>query len=156
MAKEIQARLISSMIVCLLFSTALLVFISGTVMADTGSDPVSLSGRVVDSNGNGLAGISVALESGSPVTTDAQGNFVIMCSPGVHDLTVSGSGIRTVIMPVNVGESGLSMGTIETSSATPDTIASSAMIIAGLLVTALVIVLIVVLFMRRRKKQASP
>jgi len=52
-----------------------------------------ISGKIVDVNGNGLAGITVALENDISVKTDAQGNFTIMASPGSHTLTISGPGI---------------------------------------------------------------
>jgi hypothetical protein len=100
-----------------------------------------VSGKIVDANGNGLAGITVALENGSSVKTDSQGNFTILASPGSHTLTISGPGIETKSVSVSVTSSGLVIGNITTSKASdymPNILA--AIVIAVVLVAVLVAV----------------
>ena len=55
---------------------------SATVSAYLTLSTLPLTGKIVDANGNGMKGITVALENGTSVQTDDQGNFEIMASPG--------------------------------------------------------------------------
>jgi fibronectin type 3 domain-containing protein len=108
-----------------------------------------VSGKIIDSSGNGMAGISVALENGTSVTTDAQGGFVIMTYPGNHTLTISGSGIETKDVVVIVNAPGLALGNIaitKIGSGNNDVLVILAVVvIAALLVAGL-------LYMRQRKR----
>ncbi len=73
---------------------------------------VPVSGMILDASGNGLAGVTISLENGSSVLTDAQGNFLIMASQGNHTLTVSGDGIETSRTEFNLGGSSLVLNSI--------------------------------------------
>jgi hypothetical protein len=107
---------------------------------------VPLSGTVVDAGGNGLVGITVALENGTSVQTDVQGKFTIMVSPGNHTLTISGPDIETKSVVVDVSGSGLEFGNITTSKASDNTMLILVVAIAIALVLAAVL-----LVMRNRK-----
>ncbi|MCG7844426.1 MAG: carboxypeptidase-like regulatory domain-containing protein [Methanomassiliicoccales archaeon] len=148
MNREVFVRRTCIAFVLLLLSTALITFAAGYASADDLS--ASVSGKVVDSDGNALSGINVALENGTSVNTDSLGNFMIMCTPGEHTLTFSGSDIDSRDMMINVGDSGLAMGNVWTteSSAAADMTMTIVMIIAGLAVTGL----IVFLYLRKKKK----
>jgi titin len=110
---------------------------------------VPVSGKVVDASGNGLAGMTVTLENGTSVTTDAQGSFVITTSQGNHTLTISGPGIETKNVVVIVNSPGLALGNIaitKTGSGNNDMLVILAVVvIAALLVAGF-------LYMRHRKK----
>lgn len=149
MNKKNNANTIVSALVFILLLTALLVIMATPVSADTST--VAVSGKVIDSNGNGLAGITVTSEDQTSVQTDGQGNFIIMVSPGEHTLTFSGSGIDKKDMMINVGDSGLVMGTVSTTEINDsgsNMVITVGLIIAGLLATGV----IVFLFMHNRKK----
>ncbi len=138
-----------STFVLLLLVTASLAMIAVPVVAEQNAVPVS--GKVIDSNGNGLAGITVESEDQASVQTDNQGNFAIMMTPGVHTLSFSGSGIEEKDIMINVGDNGLGMGNVSTTKINDSGSnmgITVGLIIAGLLVTGL----IVFLFLRRRKK----
>ncbi len=150
MWKKQNIRAIGSTIVILLLISSMMALIVGTTSAEISDVTVPVSGKVLDSNGNGLAGITVKLENESSVTTGAQGNFVMMSSPGEHTLTFSGPGIETRDMIINVGDSGLGMGNVETfaSNESSSVMSYAVIVIVGLLATALLIFV----YMRRRKK----
>ncbi len=61
-----------------------------------------ISGKVVDGDGNGLAGVKVSLKDGTSVTTGDDGSFSIMASQGAHILTFSGENIETMTRNVTV------------------------------------------------------
>jgi len=130
-------------VVLFLLSTTLFVFVAGNASADTNGLSVPVSGKVIDSDGNPLSGINVALENGTFVNTDSLGNFIIMCSPGEHTLTVSDPSISDRDLAINVGDSGLVIGNIEVmkSSAATDMTMNLVFIAVGLVVTVLVIFL---------------
>jgi fibronectin type 3 domain-containing protein len=108
---------------------------------------VPITGKITDSNGNGLAGITVALENGTSVKTDANGNFTIFATPGNHTLTISGPGIETKTMSATVTISGLAIGKVTTTKATDYLpIILVLVVIAGLMS-------ILFLVMRRRRKK---
>ncbi|MCG7845260.1 MAG: leucine-rich repeat protein [Methanomassiliicoccales archaeon] len=115
-------------------------------------DLVPVTGRIVDANGNGLAGVTVSLENGTSVQTDAQGNFVIMATPGVHTITVSGDGIDTRDLAINVGGSGLDMEDISTTEVADDASGMDMMLIILVIVIVVVLLLIVLLYLRHKKK----
>jgi len=105
-----------------------------------------VSGKIVDVGGKGLASITVALEDGTSVKTDAQGNFTIMASPGNHTLTISGAGIETKTVSAKVTNSGLVIGSIianKTSSYIP--------IILVIISIAMVLVAVTLIALERKK-----
>jgi titin len=110
---------------------------------------VPVTGKIVDANGNVLAGITVALENGSSVLTDAQGNFTILASPGSHTLTISGPGIGTKSVNASVGTSGLAIGNIAASMSNAND--STLSIVAVAVIAALLVVLLIVIVRRRQK-----
>jgi titin len=110
---------------------------------------VPVTGKIVDANGNVLAGITVALENGSSVLTDAQGNFTILASPGNHTLTISGPGIDTKKVDASVSTSGLTIGSISTSKASGS---DSTLSIVAVAVIAVLLVVLLIVIVRRRKK----
>lgn len=73
---------------------------------------VPVYGNVVDANGNGLAGVTVSLESGLSVTTGDDGNFSIMASQGKYLLTISGGHIVTTARTVDVNGMQLDVGAV--------------------------------------------
>jgi hypothetical protein len=75
--------------------------------------PVPVTGNVVDQNSVGLAGVTVALENGTSVRTDASGSFLIMANQGNHTLTLSGTDIETRKIGVEIGSLGSALGSIQ-------------------------------------------
>ncbi|MGD0818111.1 MAG: fibronectin type III domain-containing protein [Methanomassiliicoccales archaeon] len=110
---------------------------------------LAVTGKIVDANGKGLAGIMVALENGLSVLTDAQGNFTIMASPGSHTLTISGPDIETKKVDASVSTSNLTIGSISTSKGSAS---NSTLIIVAAVVASALIVAVVLLIVWRRKK----
>ena len=76
--------------------------IAATLPTAPPSAEVPLSGKVVDGNGNGIAGVKVSLENGTYVITDDDGSFSIMASQGEHTLTFSGDNIEEATKNVTV------------------------------------------------------
>jgi titin len=111
---------------------------------------VPVTGKIVDANGNVLAGITVALENGSSVLTDAQGNFTIMASPGNHSLTISGPGIETKKVDISVSTSGLAIGSVSTSKTSGSD--STLIILAAVLIAAVLALFVAILIIRRGRK----
>ena len=101
----------------------------------------------MQTNGNGLAGITVALENGTSVKTDANGNFTIFASPGNHTLTISGPGIETRSLSATITSSGLVMGNVSPVKATDYLPIILALVVVVALLSALF------LLARRRKKK---
>ena len=91
--------------------------LSSVLSAETWPALVPISGKVVDAEGNGLAGITVTLDNATSATTDADGKFVIMAYRGEHTLTISGEGIESLTKSVAVAGLGLDIETIEASKA---------------------------------------
>jgi hypothetical protein len=108
-----------------------------------------LSGRIVDADGNGLVGITVALENGSSVETNEDGDFSIAASPGNHTLTVSGPGIETQTEHVIVDISSMELGTI---TAQKESEGGNTMLYIGIAVVAILAIAGAAFLMMRRKK----
>ena len=111
---------------------------------------VPLTGKVLDANGNGLAGITVALENGTSVLTDAHGNFTIMATTASHTLTISGPGISTKTVETAASTTGLTIGSISTSKASSD---STFVILAVAMIAVLLAVVLIVMVRRRGKSK---
>jgi hypothetical protein len=116
---------------------------------------VALTGKVVNTDGDGVPDITVALENGTSVQTDGQGNFMIMTSIGEHTLTISGEDIETRTIIANVTSSGLDMDDITTTGPEDDPSNDpndnlSLILVVGILAAVLVAVLLIV--RRRRSK----
>ena len=107
---------------------------------------VPVSGMILDASGNGLAGVTVSLENGSSVLTDAQGNFLIMASQGNHTLTVSGDGIETSRTEFNVGGSSLVLNSI-----TPVKAADSLPLALAVTIITIGLMLALIIVVRRGK-----
>jgi len=150
-SKEMGVRRTRPMITAVLLTTVLFAVMTTSVAAEADIETAPVSGKVIDSDGYGLVGMTVALENGSSVVTNALGDYVIMCTPGEHTLTFSGSGINTLEMMINVGDSGLAMGTVTTYESNEGTnlMMTAAIILAGVIVTALVVF---TLLRKKRKK----
>jgi len=73
---------------------------------------VPISGKVVDADGNGLAGVKVSLENGTSVMTGGDGRFSIMASQGVHTLTFSGDKIKKMIEEVTADGMGADLKSV--------------------------------------------
>jgi hypothetical protein len=108
-----------------------------------------VTGRVVDSDGKGLANIIIALENGVSVKTAANGDFVILVAAGQHTLTVSGAGIDRHTVEVILSDSGLSLGNISTVRS-GDTMIP---LLIAILAIAMVLVVVFVLLIRRNKSR---
>jgi hypothetical protein len=108
-----------------------------------------VTGKVVGSDGNGLANITVALENGISVKTGANGDFTILASTGDHTLTVSGPGIETKNVNVKVTGSALAVGTISVGKS------NDIMVLVLIMVLAIVIVLVVAFVMLRRRNRGK-
>ncbi|HUT27017.1 MAG TPA: carboxypeptidase-like regulatory domain-containing protein [Methanomassiliicoccales archaeon] len=133
----------------LLLSTTLCVFATGTAVADSDSTLASVSGKVVDADGTGLAGITVELENGTSVISDAQGGFAIMVTPGEHTLTFSGPGINSRDVMISTDSSGLAMGNVWTTESN-DAMDMTVPIVLS--VVGLLVVLLLVMIWRKKKK----
>lgn len=94
--------------------------LSEALSAETWPALVPVSGKVIDAEGNGLAGIVVTLGNATPATTDAEGKFVIMTSRGNHTLAVSGEGIESFTNNITVDGLGLDLAAVEASKAAVD------------------------------------
>lgn len=57
--------------------------------------------------------LTVTLENGTSVRTDASGNFLIMANQGNHTLTLSRIDIETRKIGVEIGTSGSKLGSIQ-------------------------------------------
>ncbi len=115
-------------------------------------DLVPVTGRIVNAEGNGLADVTVSLENGTSVQTDAQGNFVIMASQGTHTITVSGDGIETRDLAINVGGPGLDMEEISASEIADDAPGLDMMLVLLVIIVVVVLLSIVLLYLRRNRK----
>jgi hypothetical protein len=116
---------------------------------------VAVIGKVVNINGDGVVNITVALENGTSVQTDGQGNFVIMASIGEHTLTISGEGIETRTVIVNATSSGLEVDDITTTGPNDDSSNDpnddlSLILVVGIFAAVLAAVLLII--HRRRSK----
>jgi hypothetical protein len=119
--------------------------------AETWPVVVPIRGKVVDADGNGLAGITVTLDNETSATTDVDGTFVIMTSRGDHTLTVSGNGIESFTNNVTVDGLGLDLAAVEASKAAADPPGDMSMLI--IVAVAITAVLVGVLgFLRQRRK----
>jgi hypothetical protein len=81
-----------------------------------GIDTVALlpvSGKVVDGDGNGIAGIKVTLDDTLWVMTDSEGNFSLLTSEGGHNLNFTGQGYENRTMDISVSGTGLSLEDVE-------------------------------------------
>jgi hypothetical protein len=103
-----------------------------------------LHGTIVNANGIPLPGIAVSLEDGTTARTNASGGYELELSPGEHELTVSGSGIQTLKVPVTVETQGSSIAPITTTTAddTLATLSTISLIIIAIALSIIVIVLI--------------
>jgi len=110
-----------------------------------------VTGKIVDASGKGIAGVTVALDTGTWVQTDAQGNFSIMASPGNHTLTVSGQGLETRNVAIIVSASGLVIGNISTTKATDYVF----MIVIVVIIAALVVAVLFLWRKRQGKKKTN-
>jgi hypothetical protein len=138
------------------FNTSLkIVFINGALGFTTptwfGVQTVPLfhvTGTVVGTDGKGLANITVALEDGTSVKTNAIGNFSILASSGDHTLTISGPDIDTQKEAITLAGADLTIGSISAGRSSND----MTWILVLVLVLAIAIVLIVVFVMIRRRR----
>jgi hypothetical protein len=81
-----------------------------------GIDTVALlpvSGKVVDGDGNGIAGIKITLDDTIWVMTDSEGNFSLLTSEGGHNLNFTGQGYENRTMDISVSGTGLSLEDVE-------------------------------------------
>src|SRR3990167_3141589 len=85
------------------FATAFLLVAFSLVPRITQAQNVSFRGRIVDADGNPLAGVVVTI-AGSSVraTSSASGTFVIAVPPGSYNLRASLVGYSTRSFAVNV------------------------------------------------------
>jgi len=109
---------------------------------------VPVAGIIVNNEGKGLIGVTVALENGSSVQTDIQGMFTIYASQGNHTLTVSGAGIQSRTLNIEVNGPDLRIGAINTIEA-PDSLEK---IVSTVSITAIVITAIIILYLIKKKK----
>ena len=124
---------------------------SSTLSAETWPALVPISGKVVDAEGNGLAGVMVTLDNATSATTDADGKFVIMTSRGAHALTVSGEGIESFTNNVTVDGLGLDLVAIEASVSTADPSGDMGMFIIAAVAVAAVLAGVLGLLRWRKK-----
>ncbi|HEY3420914.1 MAG TPA: leucine-rich repeat protein [Methanomassiliicoccales archaeon] len=111
-----------------------------------------VTGKVVDTNGKGMANLTVALESGASTMTDSNGNFSINASPGGHSITISGPGIDTKKVDAQVTGTGLVMGNITIGNNGTD-LGLLILILIG--VIAIILVLVFVAMKRRGGKSST-
>jgi len=79
----------------------------------TESDERTVTGRVVDEDGNALSSVTVTLGN-TMVQTNISGHFVLTLPPGNHTLAVSSDGYIDILLEVDVQpEEDLGMGTLE-------------------------------------------
>ncbi len=106
-----------------------------------------VTGNIVDVNGKGLANLTVALENGASVITEANGSFTIHATPGTHSLSISGAGIDRRTVEAKVTGTGLAMGNIVIGNNGLD-LGLLILILIGAI--AIILVLVMVLMKRRR------
>jgi hypothetical protein len=75
-----------------------------------------MNGTIVDVNGIPLSGITITLENGSSTRTDDNGGYSFAVYPGAHKLTINGSGIQTMSVPVSVYDQGSTISVITSNS----------------------------------------
>ena len=64
----------------------------------------SVTGRVVDSNGDPIAGARIKLDTGEETTTDDEGRFSIIGPVGEHEIRISASGYKDKRITVTILE----------------------------------------------------
>jgi hypothetical protein len=118
----------------------------------TTTDMGTISGVVVDNNGNPLAGVSVSLDKGAAVVTNERGEFTFSAHSGQHNLTLSKNGWdgKTVAVTVLPGQT-VGVGTLGVTPTNPLAIYGIIAAIAGVAIVA-----ILIYFNHRRKKEKGP
>ncbi len=98
------------------FILSLLLIVSGSVLAQNkpadsqGAKATTVSGKVLDEKGQGIAGASVMVKgSRSATTTDAGGNFSVQARVGKDVLEISYIGYQNKQVPVSGANLGVSM-----------------------------------------------
>ncbi|MDW5563950.1 MAG: Ig-like domain-containing protein [Methanomassiliicoccus sp.] len=118
----------------------------------TTTDMGTISGVVLDNNGNPMSGVKVALEDGSYVVTASDGGFSLEAHAGPHNVTLSklGYDAKTVTVSLQPGQI-LPLGSVAVNPTNP-------LAIYGILaaIGAVVIVGILYYFGRRGKKLSRP
>jgi hypothetical protein len=117
----------------------------------TTTDMGTISGIIVDNNGNPLGGASVRLDDGTTVVTNERGEFTFEARAGPHNLTVSKSGWDGLTMMVTV-QPGVTTG-LGSFKVTPSNPLAMYGIIAAVAGVSIVAVLI---YLNHRKKEKGP
>jgi hypothetical protein len=114
------------------------------------SVPVIVTGRIVDSDGDPVAGANVTIGTVS-TTTDADGQFTLTTVRGESTMTVSAEGMGEVTRSIDLSaqQSSISMGLISSSPSDDDTDITIITIAAVLVI---VVLLAVGSFLLLRKK----
>ncbi|HEY3420065.1 MAG TPA: FKBP-type peptidyl-prolyl cis-trans isomerase [Methanomassiliicoccales archaeon] len=117
-----------------------------------GTTLTTLKGTIVNAYGLPLSGITVTLENGTSTQTNITGGYEFAVSPGTHELTISGSGIQTMKVPVNAQNQGSTIGPITTSADTNmSTLSTMALVVIAVSVIIIAIV-VIAMYARRRGK----
>lgn len=116
------------------------------------TDMGTVSGVVVDNNGNPLSGVKVSIDGGESVTTNAAGEFSAQAHAGQHTIVLSKLGYdsKTVTVSLQAGQT-LPLGSVSVSPTNPLAIYG---VIAA--IGAVVIVAVLYFFGRRGKKLRRP
>jgi hypothetical protein len=111
----------------------------------------TVTGVVVDNNGNPVGGVSVSMDGGTPLITNERGEFTFTADAGPHNLTLSKGGWdgKTVAVTVLPGQS-VGLASISVTPTNPLAIYGIIAAVAGVAIVALLI------YFNRRKKEKGP
>ncbi|MCE5295704.1 MAG: right-handed parallel beta-helix repeat-containing protein [Euryarchaeota archaeon] len=137
------------------------VLVEGSDLASNAMAPVSWSfetvpstavvaGKVVDSNGDPIAGATIRLDDVLVAESDANGDFQFEVAPGTYTIDIGRSGMenRTIAATLDIGES-LNVGTIELATQSDGGIDILPIIVIVLVV---VLVLAAAIYLLRKRK----
>ncbi len=110
-----------------------------------------IHGTIVNAYGSPLLGVTVSLENGTSAQTNISGGYEFAICPGEHELTIRGSGIQTMEVPVSVATQGSSIEPITTRN--DDALAMWSMIgiIAIAVLLGIIAIVLIAMYVHRRR-----
>lgn len=147
------------------FTTQYHVYVNGSDMAGnamstyhwtftTSANKGTVSGTVIDEDGDPVSGATVTLDSGETVTTDENGNFEIEANPGTFTITISKDGYKDKTMEVTLdpGEQE-NRGEVVLPEKEEGALPFTWLL---LLILAVIIIIILVIVAKRKKPEEQP
>jgi hypothetical protein len=111
-----------------------------------------LKGTIVNANGLPLSGLAVTLENGTTAHTNITGSYEFVVLPGTHELTISGSGIQTMNVPVVAQKQGSIISPITTSADTSTSTFTTTVLVVIAFGVIVIAIVAVAMYARQRRK----